>query len=132
MLEFLSRLFRREPPLRGAPATRRQKTYSSDSGYVYQYCFEGFRNTGEAYEYVFSATANRKQWFPVAVSVANEVLTGWTEHHQRELTSSERFAVAKIALRRAFDTRISPEDLRRPVRVDAGELAEISEFLDLA
>ena len=30
-------------PLRGRPKVRREKIYSADSGYVYQYFYEGFR-----------------------------------------------------------------------------------------
>ena len=34
---------KKDAPLTGAPAVRRQKTYSAESGYVYQYFYEGQR-----------------------------------------------------------------------------------------
>jgi len=41
MLNWLRK--KKEAPLTGAPAVRRQKTYSAESGYVYQYFYEGQR-----------------------------------------------------------------------------------------
>jgi hypothetical protein len=120
-----------EAPLMGAPTTQRQKTYSADSGYVYLYHFQGFREDHRSWEYVFIVSGDRRQWFPVSVFVERETLRAWSREHARELGASERFAVAKIALRRAFDARQTPADMRAPVRVDATEMLAIAEVLDL-
>jgi hypothetical protein len=118
-------------PLGGAPAVRRQKTYSAESGYVYLYYFDGFRDTPEAWEYVFTVSGDRKVWFPLTVIADRATLAAWSREHGRELTASERFAVAKIALRRAFDARIDPAAMREPVAIDAAEMRAIAEALDL-
>jgi hypothetical protein len=115
----------------GSPAVRRQKTYSADSGYVYLYYFDGFRETARAWEYVFTITADRKNWFAVPVLLNRETLTVWSRNHLRELGASERFAVAKIALRRAFDARDTPLAMHAPVNLDVSELEAIAEVLDL-
>jgi hypothetical protein len=120
-----------EEPLSGGPSSRRQKTYSADSGYVYLYYFEGFRETSRAWEYVFTVSANRKEWFPVTVRVLRDTLRDWSRSHGRELTASERFAAAKIALRRAFDARADPAAMRNAVEVDSSEMRAIAEVLDL-
>jgi hypothetical protein len=120
-----------EPPLSASPSVRRQKTYSADSGYVYLYYFDGFRETSRAWEYLFTVTADRRKWFPVPVLVSRETLGEWCRDHGRELGASERFAVAKIALRRAFDARESPSAMQAPISVDSDEMRAIAEFLDL-
>jgi hypothetical protein len=98
---------------------------------VYLYYFDGFRETARAWEYVFSVTADRKDWFAVQVLVDRETLTQWSRGHARDLGASERFAVAKIALRRAFDARETPAAMHAAVSVDINEMQAIAEALDL-
>jgi hypothetical protein len=134
-VSFLRRLLGGgEEPLTGGSASRRQKTYSADSGYVYLYSFAGFRETerkGErGYEYVFDVSPNRREWFPVAVFLGRPVLDAWHAAH-RELTASERFAIAKIALRRAFDAHENPADLRAGVKLDPDDMEAVVETLGL-
>ena len=133
-MSFLRKLFGGEEPLSGGSASRRQKTYSADSGYVFQYTFEGFRQTARGtergYEYVFNVSPNRREWFPVAVFLGRTVLGRWSAAH-RELTASERFAISKIALRRAFDAHEDPAALRPGVQLTASELDAIAGVLDL-
>ena len=120
-----------DTPLAGTPAVRREKTYSADSGYVYLYYFDGFRETPQAWEYVFTVSGDRRQWFSTAVLLDREAVMNWSQEHGRELTASERFAAAKIALRRAFDAREHPVAMREPVQVNAAEMSAIAEVLDL-
>jgi len=122
-------------PLRGAPEVRREKTYSSDTGYVYQYFYEGYREasreSGEGIEFVFSVTADRKTRHPVRVFIGNESLAEWSREYSRELTHTEQYAIAKMGLFQAFDER---EELYRgggDVRVTAGQVAEHCAALDL-
>ena len=134
MWSFLRRLAgRQERPLAGAPAVRRLKTHSADSGYVYQYYFEGFRERPRdgAYEYVFTAAADRRTWFPVSVVLPLTVLDDWASRYGRVLTASERFGVAKIALRNAFDARETPGEMRAEVRLEMAEMERVAEILDL-
>lgn len=133
-MSFLRKLFGGEEPLSGGSASRRQKTYSAESGYVYLYSFAGFRETSrggeQSYEYVFDVSPNRREWFAVSVLLGRTVLDAWCSTH-RELTASERFAIAKIALRRAFDGHDNPGDLRAGVRLTANEMDAIVDTLGL-
>ena len=96
------------------------KTYSAQSGYVYQYFYEGYRaaeghESGQ--EYVFSISSDRKNWRDATVFLADEALRGWETAQQRTLTSTERYAVAKLALFQAFDERLTPAAMNDAVRV---------------
>ena len=106
-------------PLEGAPAVRRQKTYQSQTGYVYQYYFEGTRRAesvlGPGYEFVFAVTADRKTQFPVSIHIADAAIADWEQLSGRELLSKERYAVAKMALFEAFDNRLDPSAMQEPV-----------------
>jgi len=93
MLDWLRRLGRSRAPLRGAPAVRRQKTYSAQSGYVYQYFYEGHRDSKRqgkgSVEFVFSVSADRKTSFPVSVFLSEAAIGGWQQRAGRTLTSTE-------------------------------------------
>ncbi len=118
-------------PLEGAPAVRRQKTYQSQNGYVYQYYFAGSRRAeselGPSYEYIFPVSADRKTEMLVAVEIGDAGVAAWEQHHGRELLGKERYAVAKMALFAAFDERENPDALRLPIL--AGE-AEVKRYLE--
>jgi len=100
---------------------RRLKTYSAASGYVYQYFYEGHRGT----EYFFQVSADRRTYFSLAVLLSESAL----ESSPRELSSTDRYAVAKMALFKAFDERASPDEMRQPVRVRPEDVAAIAEQL---
>ncbi|HEY2013752.1 MAG TPA: hypothetical protein VGH38_09645 [Bryobacteraceae bacterium] len=129
-------LFSKKPaPLTGTPAVRRLKTYSAQSGYVYQYYYEGhrdFRSGGDSgIEFVFSVSPDRKNWQPVSVLVSDGAVRTWEQSHARELSSTERYAVAKIALFQAFDERPLPAQMKEEVRVRAADVDAIIETLGL-
>src|SRR5438132_13472186 len=98
MLDWLRK--KKEVPLTGVPAVRRQKAYSAESGYVYQYFYEGQRpadrDGATGIQYVFNVSADRKSSVPVSVFVSEAVLSGWQSEHARQLGSTERYAVAKM------------------------------------
>ncbi len=125
MLAWIRRLARKEqpPPLAGAPAVRRLKTYSAASGYVYQYFYEGHRGT----EYVFQVSADRRTYFSVTVLLSEAALQACP----RELNSTERYAVAKMALFQAFDERAAPDEMRQPFLVRPEAVAAITGQLGL-
>jgi hypothetical protein len=122
-------------PLTGVPAVRRLKSYSAQSGYVYQYFYEGqrpFRGGGESgTEFVFTVSADRKTSHPVSVLVADGALCGWEEAHAHPLSSTERYAVSKMALFQAFDERATPDLMQQEIRVRAADVAAINETLGL-
>jgi len=126
---------KKEAPLSGAPAVRRQKTYSAESGYVYQYFYEGQRpaqrdgKTGV--QFVFNVSADRKSSFPVSVFVSDDVLESWQQRHARQLGSTERYAIAKMSLFRAFDQRPAPDAMSEEVQVQAEDIESILATLDI-
>jgi len=119
-------------PLSGAPAVRREKTYSAQSGYVYQYFYRGRRPASAGTEFVFSISADRKCWRDVSVVVSASAVEAWERSHQRDLSSTEWYAIAKMALFAAFDERATPADLHQPVHVRAADVSGIVESLGLA
>jgi len=126
---------KKELVLTGAPTVRRMKTYSAQSGYVYQYYYEGqrpFRSSGETgAEFVFSISADRKSWRPVSVLLTTNALAQWQAANARELSTTERYAVAKMALFQAFDERATPALMKEEVRVRPADVEAIVETLGL-
>jgi hypothetical protein len=119
------------PPLTGARAVRREKTYSAESGYAYRYYYCGQRLTGRGMEYVWEAGADRHTVVPVSVFLSEAALASWQSAHQRELTGPERYAVAKMSLLRAFDLRPNPAAMREEVIVRPDDVASILDTLGL-
>ena len=128
-------LRKKEQPLTGAPAVRRQKTHSAESGYVYQYFYEGqrpaHRDGSAGIQFVFNVSADRKSSFPVSVFVPDEALQSWQKGHGRPLGATERYAVAKMALFEAFDRRPAPAAMSEEVRVQAADVESILATLDI-
>jgi hypothetical protein len=132
MLDWVRKLGRpAAAPLTGAPAVRRVKTYSAASGYVYQYFYMGHRPAGQGTEYVFAVSSGREQDIPVSVLLRAAALDSWQREHARETSPSERHAIAKIALFRAFDERSNPAAMRQQVDVGDAEVVSIAEWLGL-
>jgi hypothetical protein len=132
----LTRALRRRGALTGGQAVPRVKSYSAETGYVYQYFYEGKRKSGGGWgedgtEFVFRFSADRKTWMPVSVVVAAKAIAAWREAHGRELSVNEQYAVAKMALFQAFDERAKPAELRGSVRVRNADLEGIVEKLGL-
>jgi hypothetical protein len=127
---------KKEAPLTGAPTVRRQKTHSAESGYVYQYFYEGQRpakrDGAPGTQYVFDVSADRKSSFPVSVSVSDSALEEWQKEHGRQLSSTERYAIAKLALFQAFDQRESPAALHEEVVVQPSDVAAFLATLDIS
>lgn len=129
-------LFSKKPaPLAGAPAVRRIKTYAAESGYAYEYFYEGHRQwrdgLGHGVEFEFRVSAGREQWLPAAVVVADRAVHVWETAHARTLSPTERYAIAKLALFQAFDERSAPPETALEVRVAAAEVEAIAERLGL-
>jgi hypothetical protein len=111
--------------LAGAPAHRRMKTYSAQSGYVYHYFYEGLRETRGLVEYCFEVSGDRKTWFHTKVNVSREGLDAWAGSNRRTLRLQEQYAIAKLALFEAFDTRAVPDEMRQPVSVQAADISRL-------
>ena len=112
---------------------RRLKTYSAQTGYVYQYFYEGhrpLRTPGAGTEFVFTISADAKNWHGACVVLKNDALGTWEAAHARQLSSTEHYAVAKMALFQAFDER-APDRMKEAVRVRAADVEAIIETLGL-
>lgn len=130
LIPMFKKWFSKKPdPLTGAPAVRRQKSYSAQSGYVYQYFYGGQRpwHAAPGTEFVFDVSADRKTSAPVSVFLGEAALTSWQQEHGRTLGGTERYAIAKMALFQAFDVRENPEKMKEPIEVRG---ADVSSFLD--
>jgi hypothetical protein len=118
-------LFKKKPPLTGAPASPRQKTYSAQSGYVYQYFYKGYRPVSyegkPATEFVFDVSADRKTSAPLSVYVPQGAVRSWEENHGRTLNATEVYAAAKMALFQAFDERPNPGLMKQAIVVRAAD-----------
>ncbi|MGC4051201.1 MAG: hypothetical protein QM757_17715 [Paludibaculum sp.] len=112
-------------PLRGVPAVRRQKNYLAMSGYAYEYFYEGMRDLAERREHIFTVSGDRKTWFEVQVRVPGAHVAAWEAAHGRALADNERYAIAKMALFEAFDTRETPVEMQAAVDVTAGQVEEL-------
>lgn len=112
---------------------RRQKTYSAQSGYVYQYFYEGHRRAPaeRAMEYVFEVSADRRNSLPVSVLLSDEAVESWESERGRALSGTERYALAKMALFQAFDERETPEAMGRAVSVTPADVRAILATLDI-
>lgn len=107
-------------------AARRLKTYSAESGFVYEYVFVAEAELGR---YQFDISWDRKSFHRITIQIDPGVLR---QAAGRELTTVERYAVAKIALRHALDECDAPETMLPPLtRPDRDRLAEILVRLDL-
>ena len=127
MIKWLSKKRRSKPsPLTGAPGNRRQKTYSSQTGYIYEYYYEGYssrdRDGDAGTEYIFNVSANRSTPIPVSVFLSSEAVRIWEDRRGRELNSTECYAVAKLALFQAFDERANPAQIRYEIRVRPADI----------
>ena len=114
---------------------RRIKTYSGESGIVYQYYFlESQRRRrfwgrgGTAFR--FHVTSDRKNFFVAEVVVEEAALQAWEKVHGRALAEPERYAAAKMALFRAFDESSRPEEISR-IRVSEANIESLLEPLHL-
>jgi hypothetical protein len=120
--------------LRGAPPVRRIKTYSAQSGYVYQYSYEGQRRATKegGVEFAFLSSADRKSWHAVSVVVDQCSVVGWERAHGRTLSSNEWYALAKMSLFAAFDARATPAEMHRePVCPGQSDVDEIMDRLGI-
>jgi hypothetical protein len=110
---------------------RRMKTYTGETGYVYQYYFVGKRPAlpqapdAPATEYIFDVTPDRKTMFAVSVFVREDALAAWLSAHGRPLTDAEQYAAAKMRLFRGFDEIENLAVNGRRLPVDSSNVEEL-------
>lgn len=113
----------------------RVKSYSSETGYTYQYYFhevhKARRGLSLGTEYVFMVSADRKTMFPLTVFVRRDAIRQWSRQAERELTGTEEYAAAKMRLFQAFDEMEDLAASRPELEVDSGNLDHLLRKLDI-
>ena len=88
-------------------AVRRVKSYSAETGYVYQYYFyevnKARRGLTPGTEYVYMVSSDRKHVYPVKIFVHHDAAEKWGRAAGRTLSGTEEYAVAKMRLFQALD-----------------------------
>jgi hypothetical protein len=109
------------PPMPRPDAARRVKSYSSATGYVFQYHFfeveRVSRGAKSGTEYCYMVSADRQATFPLRIFVDGAAVEAWKQRAGHALTGTEEYAVAKLRLFQAFD---EDESLAAP---PAGDIA---------
>jgi hypothetical protein len=131
----LRRFLPHQPEFGGGPRTGRQKTYSAESGYVYQYVLSSFRQHrrgGEdLHEYTFEVSGGPGRTSSVAIVLKSSVLHTWIRQHDREFSASERYGIAKITLKRELDSADNPATLPASVSPNVNQVDDVCRFLGL-
>jgi hypothetical protein len=118
-------------PLRGTPAVRRMKNYAAETGYAYEYYYEGWRPSSGGERHVFSISGDRKNWATLEVRLERHAVERWEAAHAVKLHDRERYAVVKLALFEAFDGRATPREAAAPVLIDAAAVERYLERLGI-
>jgi len=114
---------------------RRVKTYTGQTGYVYQYYFVGKRPAldgdpeAPATEFIFDVTSDRKTTYAVSVFLRPEALTAWADSRGRTLSEPEQYAGVKLRLMRAFDEIPDMRKDGRRLRLEAETLLALLESI---
>src|SRR5258708_6241088 len=106
---------------------RRVKTYTGETGYVYQYYFVGSRPAlhEPATEFVFDVTSDRKTTFSVSIFLLDRAVADWEENHGRKLVEAEQYASVKMRLFRAFDEVEHLQEEGRQLFISSEEMEEL-------
>jgi hypothetical protein len=103
---------------------RRVKTYTGETGYVYQYYFVGSRPAlhEAATEFVFDVTSDRKTTFSISIFLLDHAVAGWEQVHGRKLVDSEQYASVKMRLFAAFDEIDNLKEAGRELTIGPEEM----------
>ena len=88
---------------------RRVKTYTAQTGYVYEYYFVGKRDAlgddplAPSTEFIFDVSPDRKNVFAVSVFLLPRALESFAADRGRDLSDPEQYAAVKLCLLQAFD-----------------------------
>jgi hypothetical protein len=88
---------------------RRLKTYTAQTGYVYDYYFVGKRPAlsgdplAPSVEYIFDISSDRKTTCAVSVFLSPHVVDSYAAGHGRSLSEPEQYAAVKMRLLQALD-----------------------------
>ena len=118
-------------------SVRRIKTYTCQTGYVYQYYFVGKRDAlssdpeAPSFEYIFDVTSDRKTTFAVSVFLPPAAIEAWQSARGRTLADPERYAAVKLRLMLAFDEIPDMLNLGRRLRVEPSQICELLDSIGI-
>ena len=116
---------------------RRMKSYTAQTGYVYQYYFVGQREAlasdpeSPATEYVFDVSSDRKTMFAVSVFLGPVATQAWSDARGRALSQPECYAAVKLRLMQGFDEITDMLQSGRRLRVEAGEICNLLDSIGI-
>jgi hypothetical protein len=114
---------------------RRIKTYTGQTGYVYQYYFVGKRpalasdSEAPSTEFIFDVTSDRKTTYAVSVFLRPEALASWAACRGRTLSEPEQYAGVKLRLMQAFDEIPDMRKYGRRLRLEPDTLLALLESI---
>lgn len=112
-------------------SVRRVKTYTAQTGYVYEYYFVGKREAlpGDPFaastEFVFDVSPDRKTVFAVSVFLLPHALDAFDAERGRTLSEPEQYAAAKLCLQKGFDEITNMLENGRRLALDSNLLLEL-------
>jgi hypothetical protein len=113
----------------------RIKSYSAETGFVYQYCFVEVRPARRGLslgtEYIYVVSADRKENFSLSIFVRRSAVENWAKRSGRMLNGTEEYAVAKMRLFQAFDEVEMLAAPRPEIVVEENDLEGLLAKLDL-
>ena len=116
---------------------RRMKTYTAQTGYVYQYYFVGQREAlasdaeSPATEFIFDVTSDRKTTYAVSVFLGPGAIAAWTSARGRALSQPECYAAVKLRLMQGFDEITDMLQSGRRLRVEAAEICDLLDSIGI-
>jgi hypothetical protein len=116
---------------------RRVKTYTAQTGYVYEYYFVGKREAlaGDPFapstEFIFDVSSDRKSIFAVSIFLPPRALEAYTTEHGRTLSAPEQYAAVKLRLMQAFDEVANMLQDGRRFMLDAAALPALLESIGI-
>jgi hypothetical protein len=123
------------PVMTRPEAARRVKSYSSATGYVYQYYFyevqKTIRGGTPGTEYVYMVSVDRKTVFPLRVFVQRDGIEKRNQLMGRPLSGTEEYAVAKMRLFDALDEILDLDKTQPELVVDESNIEALLDRLNL-
>lgn len=116
---------------------RRLKTYTAQTGYVYEYYFVGKRQAlandpqDPATEYIFDVSSDRKTTYAVSVFLPPRALETYAASHGRTLSEPEQYAAIKLRLMQAFDEVVDMLHEGRRLTLEAEALPALLESVGI-
>lgn len=113
------------------------KTYTAQTGYVYQYYFVGQRAAladdpeAPSTEYIFDISLDRKTTFAVSVFLPPAALEAWAAKYGRDLVEPEQYAAVKLRLLQGLDEIADMLHEGRRLRLDGEQVIELLDSIGI-